>query len=241
MAVLSVSPASGPAPLLVTANASGSTDTDSTPIASYRFDFGDGTTVGPQAGATASHSYSANGSYTVTVTVTDTAGLSSQASKTVSVSGTSTNLVGNSGFETSLSGWNVSGSGSNVTLTQVAGGHTGSYAAKLTNTGTANSGCTLNDSPNWVTTTTAGLYTASIWVRADSAGAPLNLRFREYAGSTLLNTATTTITLTTNWQQVTLTYTATSLGSTLDFNAYMSTANSPPGTCFYADDATILH
>ena len=240
-AVLAVSPASGPAPLAVSADASASTDSDATPIASYSFNFGDGTTVGPQAGATASHTYSSAGSYTVTVTVTDTGGLSSQATKTVTVSSTSINLVGNSGFEAGLSGWNASGSGTGVTLTQVAAGHGGIYAAALTNTSTANSGCTLNDSPNWITTTSTGTYTGSLWVRADSPGRSLNLRFREYTGTTLDGSATTTITLTTSWQLVAVTYKPTQPGaSTLDFNAYTTTANSPPGVCFYADDASIV-
>jgi PKD repeat protein len=69
----------------VSADASGSTDTDSTPIATYSFDFGDGTVVGPQSGATASHTYSTTGTFTVKVTVTDTAGLSSTATSSVSV------------------------------------------------------------------------------------------------------------------------------------------------------------
>jgi len=85
VAALFVTPASGAAPLGVTANASGSTDGDWTPIATYTFDFGDGTVVGPQSGATATHTYPLFGNYTVTVTVTDTAGLSSTATAPVTV------------------------------------------------------------------------------------------------------------------------------------------------------------
>jgi len=85
-AVLALSRSSGIVPLTVTADASASTDTDGTPIASYRFDFGEGTVVGPQPNATASHTYIRAGSYLVTVIVADTAGLSSQASSPVSVS-----------------------------------------------------------------------------------------------------------------------------------------------------------
>jgi parallel beta-helix repeat protein len=85
-AALTVTPSSGTVALAVTADASASTDTDGTPIASYLFDFGDGSpAVGPQAGATASHTYTSVGTYTVTVTVMDTAGLSSQATSTVTV------------------------------------------------------------------------------------------------------------------------------------------------------------
>lgn len=74
-------------------------------------------------------------------------------------------------------------------------------------------------------------------MRADTAGATLKLRFREYSGSTLVGTQTTLATLTTSWQQVSVAYTTQSPGSTLDFNAYVSSA--APGTCFYADDASI--
>jgi len=84
-AALSVSPSTGTAPVAVTADASGST-AGSSPISTYAFNFGDGTTVGPQVGATAAHTYTAAGSYTVTVTVTDGNNLTSQASKTVTVS-----------------------------------------------------------------------------------------------------------------------------------------------------------
>ncbi|WP_322750148.1 MULTISPECIES: PKD domain-containing protein [unclassified Frankia] len=70
-ALLDVSPPSGPAPLDVTANASGSR-AGSAPIVSYTFDFGDRTAqVGPQPGATATHRYTQAGSYTVSLTVTD--------------------------------------------------------------------------------------------------------------------------------------------------------------------------
>lgn len=156
-----------------------------------------------------------------------------------------TNLVGNPGFETGLSGWNTSGSdanGAGVTLTQVAGSHSGSFAALLTNADPSlKNNCTLNDSPDWVKPTSAGTYTGSIWVRADTAGAPLILRFREWAGATLVGSATSTVTLSTSWQQVTVSYSPVSPGSsTLDFNAYVQNAYGVPGTCFYADDATIV-
>jgi Carbohydrate binding domain len=152
----------------------------------------------------------------------------------------SVSFVRNPGFETDLSGWNTSGSGTGVTLTRVTGGHSGSWAAKLTNSGTSATTCLLNDSPDWARSTSSGTYTGSLWARADAAGKPLKLRFREYVGSTLVGTATTQVTLTTSWQQVTVTYTVTSPGSTLDFNAYLSSADAPPGTSFYADDVVIL-
>ena len=232
---LVVTPASGIAPLDVSADASTSTDPDGD-IFSYRFDFGDGSPViGPQSPATATHTYTTAGTYPITVTVTDGAGRTSQATEQVTVTG---NFVGNTGFETSTSGWNTSGSGTGVTLERVSGGHTGGWAAKLSNTGTASTGCTLNDAPNWVAQTSAGTYTASVWARADSPGAILKLRLREYAGTTLVGTATATDTLSTSWQPVAVSYAVGSPGSsTLDLNAYVTGA--PPGTCFYADDVIL--
>ncbi len=236
VAALTVIPASGVTPLAVTADASASTDGDATPIATYSFDFGDGTpAVAPQASATAAHTYVASGSFTVTVTVTDTASLSSTATASVAVA---RNLVGNPGFETDTSGWNTSGSDSGITLARVAGGHSGAWSVRLANPGPGTGTCTLNDSPNWVLHPSAGTYTGSVWARADTAGATLKLRFREYVGSTLVGTQTTLATLSTSWQLVTVTYTPVQpSSSTLDFNAYVS--QSPAGTCFYADDLAI--
>jgi PKD repeat protein len=84
-AQLTVNPPSGTAPLLVTADASQSTP-GSAPIASYTFDFGDGSAaVGPQTGSSTTHTYSTGGTYTVTATVTDSTGASSKATYRVSV------------------------------------------------------------------------------------------------------------------------------------------------------------
>lgn len=65
--------------LSATLDASASTDPDGT-IASYRWDFGDGSTG---TGQVASHTYAAAGSYTVSLTVTDNSGQLSTATKTV--------------------------------------------------------------------------------------------------------------------------------------------------------------
>jgi hypothetical protein len=57
-------------------------------------------------------------------------------------------------------------------------------------------------------------------------------------GNTAVGQAKTKVTLTDNWQPVTVQYTAVDPGaSTVDFNAYV--LNAPPGSCFYADDATV--
>ncbi|MDP9340566.1 MAG: PKD domain-containing protein [Actinomycetota bacterium] len=238
-AALTVTPASGSVPLPVTADASASTDTDATPIATYTFDFGDGTVVGPQAGATAPHTYQAAGAYTARVTVTDTGGLSSTATSPVSVGqAASGNLVGNPGFETSTTGWRPWKDG-HIKLSRVSGGHSGDWSALLKNTDKANHECTLDDSPSWIQHTSAGTYTGSMWVRADKAGATLYLRFREYdASRQQVGYAAVPIVLSTAWQQVTVMLVPAAPGSSwLDFNAYV--VNAPNGNCFYADDASI--
>ena len=219
---------------MVTADAGKSSDTDRTPIETYSFDFGDGSAaVGPQAGATATHVYTEVGSYTVTVTVTDTGAQSTTATATVVVN---PNLVQNAGFETDLSGWNASGSGTAV-VARASPGHLGDWSAKLTNTGAPGNTCALNDSPNWIKVTSAGTYVAGLWVRADAPGTTLKLRLREWRGTTLVGSAVAQVTLTPSWQQVFVTYAAADPGSTLDLNAWISSA--PTGTCFYADDAAI--
>jgi hypothetical protein len=84
-----------------------------------------------------------------------------------------------------------------------------------------------------------------MWVRADTPGATLKLRLREWINvwpppHTYVGQATTAVKLTTQWQPVTVQYTTTgdpNTDSTLDLNAYVSGA--PHGTCFYADDASV--
>ena len=150
------------------------------------------------------------------------------------------NLVANPGFEADLTGWNTSGSAAGVTLSRHAGGHSGGWAARLTNTSAGAGTCTLNDAPNVVTTTATGDYTARLWVRAEGPGHTLKLRLREYAGATLVGSAISELPLTTAWQQASVSYAPTSAGaSTLDLHAYVSGA--APGDCFDADDASITH
>jgi len=185
--------------------------------------------IAPDGSCTAnSCTASTGGVHTVTATYS---GKTAQASLQI-------NLIGNDGFETDLTGWNTSGSGANIVLERVAGGHSGGFAARVSNTGaTASTYGVLQDSPNWLGTTLAGTYTASIWVRADTAGGVFKLKIQEYSGSTLRGSNVAQVTLTTAWQQVTVTYTVIAPGSTLDFQSYLTSP--PPGVDFYADDASL--
>ncbi|WP_035739609.1 PKD domain-containing protein [Parafrankia elaeagni] len=83
-AQLGVSAAGTSAPTEIVADASAST-AGSTPIATYRFTFSTGQTVGPQASSTARIAVSAGGTYAVTVTVSDGEGRESTANGSVTV------------------------------------------------------------------------------------------------------------------------------------------------------------
>jgi glucose/arabinose dehydrogenase len=74
-AIIAASPTSGPTPLTVSFNGSGSSDPDGNSI-SYAWTFGDGQTQNT-SGATVNHVYSNAGSYTAKLVVTDSLGLAS--------------------------------------------------------------------------------------------------------------------------------------------------------------------
>ncbi len=82
VAVVTATPSSGLAPLTVSFSGSRSTDSDGT-IASYSWDFGDGTRG---SGVSSSHSYSTIGTYIAKLTVTDNGGLSHSAPTNIIVS-----------------------------------------------------------------------------------------------------------------------------------------------------------
>src|SRR5207302_3403141 len=160
-----------------------------------------------------------------TYDVSDGNGGTASATVSITVSPATTNLIGNSGFEVDTSGWQAGATFNS--LTRVAGGHSGGWAAQLSNT-SAGAHCSLDDKPSWVGVTQAGPYTASIWVRSDTPGVAFELRVREYKSGVQQGSFTTFATLTSSWQLVTLAYTPVAPGlSNLDFQAY--TVNSPVG------------
>ena len=81
-AAISADPISGIVPVEVNFSASGSTDTDGT-IASYEWDFGDGST---SSGEQVQHTYTSAGSYLVTLTVTDDDGDTGTDDVTITIS-----------------------------------------------------------------------------------------------------------------------------------------------------------
>ncbi len=238
-ASFTANPATGPAPLSVMFN---NTTTGSTPM-TWAWDFNEDDIID----STVQHPtfvFNTAGTYTVELTATNSVS-SSTTTRDVVVTEPqpSQDFVGNPGFETNTAGWDITGSGPGVALTRVTTPtpHTGSGAALLRNNASATRKCVLNDVPNWVTTTQAGLYTGSIWVRADTGGKTIKITFREMNGASVVKSRVVTGTLTTSWQRLTVTYTPVQAGtSTLDFQVFMPKAQAPPGVCFYADDASIL-
>ena len=236
-ASFTANPSTGVAPLSVTFN---NTTTGSTPM-TWGWDFDeDGTT--DSTAQNPSHVFNTPGTYTVELTATNSVG-SDTTSRDVVVTESQppSDLVGNPGFEANTAGWGVTGSGTGVALTRVTTPvHSGVGAALLRNNATGTRKCVLNDEPNWVTTTQAGLYTGSIWVRGDASGAQIKINVREFDGGSQLRSRTKTYMLTTSWQLLSITHNALSPGaSTIDLQVFLPKAQAPPGVCFYADDASI--
>jgi PKD domain len=69
----------------VAADGSASTDPDATPVATYRFDCGNGQVTGDQTSPTTTCTYPTTGTFTVRMRVTDTAGMAATTTKKVQV------------------------------------------------------------------------------------------------------------------------------------------------------------
>ncbi len=145
-----------------TFDASTSADSDGS-IASYAWDFGDGTTG---SGVNPTHAYTADGSFTVTLTVTDNRGGTASVSHGVSVSLPTVGFVA----AADAGGGNTTAK----TLTIPATAHVGDTALLfLSKTATA----TWSDPTGVTGWTQVGSYTngslvTTVWVKALAAGEP---------------------------------------------------------------------
>ena len=152
--------------------------------------------------------------------------------------------VTNGTFEAGTTGWTATPKDDGtapVALARVAGGHTGSYAARVSNTSTATVTTVLNDAPNSVTSTTAGrTYRATAWLRASQANTSLVLRLLEFSSTNALVSskqayywATDTV-----WHKITVDLVAARTGSSVDVNALAW--DLAPGRSFLVDDVSLV-
>jgi PKD repeat protein len=236
VASFTANPSSGQAPLTV-----GFTDTSSGSPTSWAWDFtSDGTTDSTAQDPT--HVYQSPGTFTAELTVTNDAG-SDTTSMEIQVTPDpppSGNLLDNPGFEFDTSGWDVTGSGSGVDLERIDPGRNGSAgAARVFNGSGGARKCVLTDAPDAVTTTDPGTYTASIWVSGEAAGAQIKIKLFEKVGTTIVGSRAKTLVLSTAWTELRVSRTIASPGSSLDLQVFVPRAYAPPGTCFFADDASL--
>ncbi|NLX17746.1 MAG: PKD domain-containing protein [Desulfobulbus sp.] len=162
-AVIGTSATSGPAPLTVAFDGSGSTAASGRTIRSYAWDFGDGSTA---TGASTSHAYTSAGTYTATLTVTDNRRGTHSTSTIIVVSAPSNNTTLNAVISTSTAAGPApltvafDGSGS----TAASGRTIRSYAWDFGDGSTA-TGATASHAY-----TSAGTYTATLTVTDNRRG-----------------------------------------------------------------------
>jgi hypothetical protein len=149
----------------------------------------------------------------------------------------STNLVGNSDFEDDLSGWVYSAS----TLSRADLGHSLDHSAQAC--GAAASWFGLTDDPSWVHAPKQGqVYRARAWVRAppeQSSGQTAVVWIRERPTSTSLGLeqGSAPVTLTAEWQAISVTRTISQDVYALDL--YLTSGPSSPAGCLLADDISL--
>ncbi len=149
-----------------------------------------------------------------------------------------TNLCGNPGFESGLSGWTKVGG--NATLSREAGGHSGSWSLKIRSSSGSSFGA--DDSPDWVRPVDGpgAAYRFSLWVRSSDNTGKVRLRVVELgANGDQVGPAVTTsdVALSTSWRQLTAVFTAQQAGSSLSLRV----TESPSGSnrSFLVDDVLI--
>jgi hypothetical protein len=142
-------------------------------------------------------------------------------------------LVQNPGFDAGLAGWTKSDKRTTLVRTGAAA-HGGSCAAELGRTRTGSA--LLDDSPNTVSTTSAGAtYAAVVWVSAP-AGRAVTLRLHERRGSSIVRTTVANATGTGAWQQLAVTGPGAAGGTSISVEVVVSLVG---GTTAQVDDVSL--
>jgi parallel beta-helix repeat protein len=232
IAALTVTPTTGQAPIELLADASGSHDPDGS-VASYTFDFGDGTVVGPQGTPTATHIYNA-GHFTASVIVEDNLGGRDTASVFVSPY---ENFCTNGDFETGFAGWITY---QDSLIAKSTTGRTGLYALKCLQASNSATKFGADDSPNFVTNAggVGSVYHYEMWVRSGSFHSPVQLQIRELSGGTVRATVLSpSVTLESAWQLLSLDYRTTFANTALDLKVICTPLTK--GEWFFVDDVMV--
>ena len=159
-----------------------------------------------------------------------------------------TQWVKNPSMETGLTGWTGVYNKTSKT-SRVAGGHDGSYAVRSVNNSAAAAANGIADKPHWIDgtpgkATVAGkVYTASAWVKVDTAGQKIVLFLRETnSAGKLKNVApntvgTTVVAKNTGWFPISVVYPAAASGDILTFQLYCAKSAAHQG--FTADSFSL--
>lgn len=236
-AAIVLQPATGNEPLNTIASAAGTTDPYRT-IVSYRFDFGDGTTLGPQASATASHDYTP-GAWNATVTAQNDLGEQSSATTLVLVDdiGPGSNWVANPSWESDTTGWSCE----NATATRVIGGFDRVRALRVQGPATT-APFGITDGPDWVAVTPGegARLRFKAWVRSATGTGTVRLRVHESdAGGRSLGPVvhSPAVRLSPVWQLVAVEYLCQAGGSSIDFS--ITDTPAAAGEAFDVDNVSI--
>ena len=145
-------------------------------------------------------------------------------------------LLGDGSFESGTSGWAATGSG--AVLARATGGHTGTYAAQVTNTSGGAGPIGISTTASSLSGKGRGSYTAGIWVRSSAGSMSVTLTLQRSSGSTVLETQSATVTADTTWRYVEVTGRPV---KTTDTSLMVSATATgvPGGASLLFDDASI--
>ena len=144
-----------------------------------------------------------------------------------------TQWIANQSVETDLSGWTGLYSSRSAITRATGDGYLSSASLQVANKGTARGAAGVNAKPRPVTATTSGTpYTATVWVRGQTAGQVLYLQLKEYrpGGATVAARNVRYQLPDTNWHQLSVTYSAASAGDQLAMSIYCGNLAPRPGS-----------